>query len=154
MNYLGFKEDSLDNTVESLNQLLANYHIYYQNLRNYHWNISGQHFFDLHAKFEELYNEAKINIDEIAERILTLRRAPMSTLSDYIKHSDIEEKSTMDSKEMVSNVLSNHEVLIRSMRKTIELASKASDEGTVDLIGGFLGSVEKKSWMLDAWLDK
>lgn len=154
MNYLGFKKDSLDNTVESLNQLLANYHIYYQNLRNYHWNISGQHFFDLHAKFEELYNEAKINIDEIAERILTLRRAPMSTLSDYIKHSEIKEKSTMDSKEMVSNVLSNHEVLIRSMRKTIELASKASDEGTVDLIGGFLGSVEKKSWMLDAWLDK
>ena len=81
MNYLGLKPNELEKTVEQLNRLLANYQIYYQNLRNYHWNISGEHFFDLHATFEDLYNEAKINIDEIAERVLTLRMKPMSTLA-------------------------------------------------------------------------
>lgn len=154
MNYLGFKDDTVIKTVESLNSLLANYHVYYQNLRNYHWNISGPHFFDLHAKFEELYNEAKINIDEIAERILTLRGKPLSTLADYLAQSKIEERSTKDSKEMVSNTLENHEVLIQIMRQTLEFASNANDEGTIDLISGFLGSLEKNSWMLDAWLEK
>lgn len=154
MNYLGFKEHTVEKTVQSLNSLLANYHVYYQNLRNYHWNISGPHFFDLHAKFEELYNEAKINIDEIAERILTLRGKPLSTLSDYLEQSTIDERSTIDSKEMVSNTLQNHEVLIQTMRQTLEFASSANDEGTVDLISGFLGSLEKNSWMLDAWLEK
>ena len=154
MNYLGFQQDTLDKTVDSLNELLANYHIYYQNSRNYHWNISGPYFFDLHIKFEDLYNEAKINIDDIAERILTLRKTPMSTLKDYIAHSTIQEHSAVDSKDMVSSVLSNHEILIRLMRSTITNAENAKDEGTVDLISGFLGSIEKNSWMLDAWLEK
>jgi len=152
MNYLGFKPETLDKTVETLNQLLANYQIYYQNLRCYHWNITGQHFFDLHEKFEELYNEAKINIDDIAERILTLRKTPMSTLSKYLEISDIDENPTMDGTEMVKNILENHRILIASMRNVLETAGKAEDEGTIDLIAGFLASIEKKSWMLDAWL--
>ena len=85
MNYIGMKEKAIEETVQSLNELLANYHLYYQNLRNYHWNISGEHFFDLHEKFENLYNDAKVSIDEIAERILTLRMKPVSTLKEYIE---------------------------------------------------------------------
>lgn len=151
MNYLGFKPEKLEKTVDNLNLLLANYQIYYQNLRNYHWNITGRHFFNLHVQFEELYNEAKISIDEIAERILTLRRKPMSTLKEYLDSAKLKEKSTDDAEEMVSNVLEDHKLLIDNIRSTIEAASDAGDEGTIDLVAGFLASIEKKSWMLDAW---
>lgn len=154
MNYLGLKPNELEKTVEQLNRLLANYQIYYQNLRNYHWNISGEHFFNLHATFEDLYNEAKINIDEIAERVLTLRMKPMSTLAEYLKNADVQELSTDNSKKMVESILSDHKKLIANMREVLSIAGEAGDEGTVDLVGSFLASVEKNSWMLDAWLSK
>jgi len=152
MNYLGLEKHTVEETVKGLNSLLANYQVYYQNLRNYHWNISGHHFFDLHEKFEELYNEAKVNIDEVAERILTLRAAPVSTLAEYLQLSDVQEYSTLDTREMVTSILSDHKKLISCMRSVIDVAGKAGDEGTIDLVGGFLASIEKKSWMLDAWV--
>lgn len=151
MNYIGMKEKAVEDTVQSLNVLLANYHLYYQNLRNYHWNISGEHFFDLHEKFENLYNDAKVSIDAIAERILTLRMKPVSTLKEYIEMSSVKEKKATDANIMVGNILENHKTIIEIMRKTIGKASEAEDEGTIDLIAGFLGNIEKKSWMLDAW---
>jgi len=154
MNYLGFKPEKLKETADQLNRLLSNYQIYYQNLRNYHWNITGPHFFDLHEKFEDLYNEAKVNIDDIAERILTLRLKPISTLSEYLAIADIDELSTEDPYEMVKSILSDHKALIANMREVISTAGDAGDEGTIDLVGGFLGSIEKKSWMLDAWSSK
>ena len=152
MNYLGIKQVSVIDTVEQLNNLLSSYQVYYQNLRNYHWNISGKHFFDLHEKFEDLYNDAKLNIDEIAERILTLRLKPVSTLSTYLERSEIKEFVTSDANEMVKAILENHRILIEHMRKVILLASENGDEGTIDMISGFLSNIEKKSWMLDAWL--
>lgn len=154
MNYLNIKPETVEKTVKSLNQLLADYQIYYQNLRRFHWNISGENFFDLHTKFEELYNEAKVNIDEIAERILTLRKRPMSTLKEYMEHSNIEETSADNAMDMVRAILGDHKVLIQNLRKVISEASEAEDEGTIDLVGGFLASIEKKSWMLDAWSNR
>jgi len=154
MNYLGLKPDQLNKTVTQLNRLLSNYQIYYQNLRNYHWNITGEHFFDLHVIFENLYNEAKVNIDEIAERVLTLRMKPLSTLAEYLDTADVKELSTESSKEMVESILSDHKKLISNMRDVLSIASEAGDEGTVDLVGSFLSSVEKNSWMLDAWSSK
>ncbi|WP_235296142.1 Dps family protein [Portibacter marinus] len=154
MNYLGFKPETVNSTSEQLNKLLCNYQIYYQNLRNYHWNISGEHFFDLHVKFEELYNEAKINIDEVAERILTLRKKPISTLKEYLEQADVKERSTDDPKKMVANILDDHKKIIANLRAVIEKAAKAEDEGTIDMTAGFLASIEKNSWMLDAWLNR
>ena len=154
MNYIGLEPKKIDKTAKELNRLLANYQVYYQNLRNYHWNITGQHFFDLHINFEDLYNEAKVNIDEIAERVLTLRKSPMSTLSEYLKTAEVKEYSTEDTHEMVESILSDHKKLISNMRDVLEVAGDANDEGTVDLVAGFLGSIEKKSWMLDAWSTK
>jgi starvation-inducible DNA-binding protein len=154
MNYLGFKPETIQSTVSELNILLSNYQIYYQNLRNYHWNISGAHFFDLHVKFEELYNEAKTNIDEIAERVLTLRMKPTSTLKEYLEMADVIEQSTDNPEDMVSNILEDHRKLITNLRKVIVTAGEASDEGTIDMAAGFLASLEKNSWMLDAWLNK
>ena len=94
--------------VKKLNSLLANYEIYYQNLRNFHWNVTGPNFFELHAKFEELYNAATLAIDETAERILTLGERPFSSFSEYIENSEIKEAMKIeDSKKMVEIVKDN-----------------------------------------------
>jgi starvation-inducible DNA-binding protein len=152
MNYLGKTRDELQGTAYELNTLLANYHIYYQNLRNFHWNVDGVHFFDIHEKFEEMYNSAQENIDEIAERILTLRFAPLSNMSEYIREASIEEAGKVDEPaKMVEMVLKNHGELIKNMRRLIEAADSVDDEGTIDLIGAMLRDKEKESWMFDAW---
>lgn len=123
-----------------MNQLLCNYHVYYQNLRNFHWNVKGNSFFELHAKFEELYDEARLNIDEIAERILTLRARPISNMSEYLTESNIKEAGNIESdKEMVKVVINDHfDHLISKLRKAIEAAGEVEDEGTLDILGGYL----------------
>ena len=155
MSYLNLDKKKTTATAKELNVLLADYHLYYQKLRNFHWNIVGHNFFDLHNKFEEMYDDAKIKIDEIAERILTLRFQPTSNFSDYIKMSSIKETSenTKDL-EMVKKLLADHGLLLKQMRTVIETADAAEDEGTIDLIGGYIGYIEKVSWMLDAWAMK
>ncbi len=155
MNYLGLSLEQVAPTGKALNQLLANYQVYYQNLRNFHWNVSGHDFFDLHEQFEELYEDARVKIDEIAERILTLRMRPLSTLSAYIEKSNVEQfDRVLDETEMVGKLLENHRDLIAAMREVIAKADEISDEGTIDLIGGILSGFEKKSWMLDAWYER
>ncbi|MBQ4821598.1 DNA starvation/stationary phase protection protein [Aquimarina sp. MMG016] len=139
-------------TIEALNILLSDYHLYYQKLRNFHWNITGPHFFELHLKFEELYEDAKLKIDEIAERILTLRGKPISNFSSYINTSNIEESDTnLVDHEMVSAVLKDHEMLLDQLRKVTEKADDAKDDGTLDITGTYIGELEKTSWMLNAW---
>ena len=152
MNYLNLDKSKTKNTVGELNILLSDYQLYYQKLRNYHWNIVGQNFFDLHQQFEEMYDDAKLKIDEIAERILTLRFQPESNLTTYLKLSNIKESSSdVTDKEMVTNLLDDHGTIIKQMRKTTEVADANGDEGTIDLIGAYIRELEKTSWMLDAW---
>lgn len=153
MNYLGIEKAKINKTVKELNKLLACYHVYYQNLRNFHWNVQGENFFALHAQFELLYKDARTQIDAVAERILTLRHRPMSTMSEYLEASMVEEAGEVsEDREMVATTLENHKQIIECMRNVLEAADKPSDEGTNDLISNFLGDIEKKSWMLDAWL--
>ena len=152
MSYLGLDAKETSNTVQELNILLADYHLYYQKLRNYHWNVIGKNFFDLHEKFEELYDDAKVKIDEIAERILTLRYQPTSNLSEYLKKSNLKEsKSDLTDSKMIENLLDDHGTILKQMRKVVEVADKGGDEGTIDLIGAYIRELEKTSWMLDAW---
>jgi starvation-inducible DNA-binding protein len=152
MNYLGLDDKKTEYTVKELNVLLADYHLYYQKLRNFHWNVIGKNFFDLHEKFEELYEDAKIKVDEIAERILTLRYQPVSNLSDYLKSSSVKEsKSDLSDSQMIETLLEDHGIILKQLRKVTETAEKGGDEGTIDLIGGYIGELEKTSWMLDAW---
>ncbi|MEH6406448.1 MAG: DNA starvation/stationary phase protection protein [Leeuwenhoekiella sp.] len=152
MNYLNLDEKGTKKTVDELNLLLSDYHIYYQKLRNFHWNVVGKNFFDLHEKFEEMYNDAKLKVDEIAERILTLRYQPLSNYTDYLEKSNLTE-SPSDTKdiEMINILLEDHGVLLKQLRTTADSAEKGGDEGTVDLIGAYIRELEKISWMLDAW---
>ena len=153
MNLLGLDKAQTEELTFQLNDLLANFQTYYQNLRGLHWNIKGKNFFELHSKFEELYTEALTNIDEIAERILTLRHRPLSNFSNYLLETVVAEGGEVsDDVAMVTNILLDHKNMIRVMRNIIKLAEEGEDEGTIDLIAGFLKELEKKSWMLDAWL--
>lgn len=155
MSYLNMKDEELLKVVVELNILLADYHIYYQKLRSNHWNIIGKNFFDLHEKFEDMYNDARVKIDEIAERILTLRYHPMSKLDDYLKTSSIIEDTPIKTdQDMVKDTLNDHKILLKQMASVIEKADEVSDEGTIDLIGGYIRELEKTSWMLNAWTKK
>ncbi|WP_019038806.1 Dps family protein [Psychroflexus tropicus] len=155
MNYLNLDKSKTTNTVKELNILLADYHLYYQKLRNFHWNIIGHNFFDLHEQFEEMYDDAKVKIDEIAERILTLRFQPESNYTDYLKMSNLSEASSeIEDFQMVAALLDDHGTIISQMRKVVDVADKDGDEGTIDLIGAYIRELEKTSWMLDAWIMK
>ncbi len=136
-----------------LNELLADYQIYYQNLRGIHWNVKGMQFFALHSKFEEYYTEAADVIDEIAERILTLGGTPLHTFGAYIGNSVLkQEENVSDDREALEVVLSNSQHLLNQLKKVNILASEQEDEGTNDLVSGLISSTEKRIWMLNASL--
>lgn len=152
MNYLNISKDKVELVVNELNILLADYHIYYQNLRTFHWNILGKNFFDLHSKFEELYDDARVKIDELAERILTLRFHPLSKNSQYLEISNINEVEILvDDTDMVAALIGNHKSILAQMSEILKVAQKVDDEGTIDLIGGYIAALEKESWILNAW---
>lgn len=154
-NITGLKGESNTVIAEKLNELLANYQVYYQNLRGFHWNIKGNDFFTLHEKFEELYTVTQESIDEIAERILTLATQPMHAYSDFIATSTIKEiKNVSDSKGTVEGVLSNLKVIIELEREILDLSDQADDEGTNSLMSDYITAQEKTVWMLSLFLNK
>ncbi len=152
-NYIGIKDTDAKNLATELNQLLADYHVFYQNLRAFHWNIKGQNFFTLHEKMEEMYNDAKVQVDEIAERILTLGYVPVHRLEHILKESSIAEAETVgNDKEIVQTTLTNLETLLVQERKVLKNAEAAGDEVTLDMMVGLMTSQEKTCWMLAAYL--
>jgi starvation-inducible DNA-binding protein len=150
---LGLKEKESAVVAEKLNELLANYQVFYQNLRGFHWNIKGDRFFVLHAKYEELYNDAVMKIDEIAERILTIGGVPLHTFEDYLKVSSIKPaKDKTDAESTMSLTLDNVAALIKLEREVLPLAEKAEDEGTLALISDYISQKEKLVWMLTSFM--
>ena len=150
---LGLEKETNLELAEKLNELLANYHIYYQNLRAFHWNIKGVNFFQLHAKFEELYTQALVKIDEIAERILTLGHTPLHTFSDYVRVSSVKECQNMTGdRETVNATIENIKTIIQLERNILKLAGEGNDEGTQGMISEDLNEHEKNHWMLRAFL--
>jgi starvation-inducible DNA-binding protein len=138
-----------------LNVLLANYSIFYQNTRGYHWNIKGDNFFELHVKFEELYNDLLMKIDEVAERILTLGYSPNHRYSDYLNLSDIEEsKHITDGKIAVNEILESFKSIIKIQREILELSGEAGDEGTNALMSDYIREQEKLVWMYSAYVNE
>src|ERR1700754_2530707 len=129
---ISLEEGKVKPVVDHLNDLLANYHIYYQKVRGCHWNVKGQNFFTLHIKFEELYTAALTTIDELAERILTLGKPPYSTFDDYIKTAQIKEVNTIGMKDthMVKALIADMATLIEMERDILEITAGAGDDGT------------------------
>jgi starvation-inducible DNA-binding protein len=152
---LGWSADETARISQALNEVLANYSVHYQKLRNYHWNVKGSDFFDLHEEFELLYNETLVNIDEIAERIRVFGQTPLSTLKDYLELSTIKETGTdLVSSTMVREVLSDFTILLHFMVDAVHVASEQGDSGTEEMIKKFINKLEKHHWMLTAFLAK
>jgi starvation-inducible DNA-binding protein len=153
---ISLNEKEVKPVVDMLNDYLANYHIHYQKLRGCHWNVKGQNFFTLHIKFEELYTNAQLTIDEIAERVLTLGKPPHSRFSDYIKESTIKEVNTIGMADvtMVETILDDMSKLIELERDLLEATDKAGDDGSNDMVNRFMQFKEKTTWMLRSFLGK
>lgn len=150
---IGLDPKQSNTLAESLNVLLANYSIFYQNVRGYHWNIKGEKFFELHAKFEELYNDLLLKIDEIAERILTLGHSPEHKYSVYQKQSNVEESNQVsDGLQAVKEILAAFKAIILLQRDLLDLSEEANDEGTNALMSDYIRSQEKMVWMYSAYL--
>ncbi|HEY9009083.1 Dps family protein [Ohtaekwangia sp.] len=152
---LGWSSDETDRIASALNELLANFQVHYQKLRNYHWNVKGQDFFDLHEQFELLYTEVALHIDEIAERIRVFSHTPLSTMHDYLEHSAIKETgSDLQAEVMVREVLSDFRILLGYLVNVLSIASEQEDAGTEQMIKGYIKKIEKHHWMLTAFLAK
>src|SRR6202008_2919043 len=117
--------------ADKLNILLNNYQLFYMNARGYHWNIKGDKFFELHLKFEELYNDLLLKIDEVAERILTLGHSPTHNYTTYKKNSKIDESiEVSDGIKAVKDILNSLKIIISLQRDLLSLSTEAGDEGT------------------------
>lgn len=152
-NDIGLAQAEVKPIVNELNKLLSSYHIFYINVRGYHWNVKGEHFFSLHEQFEQLYTQLQLQIDEIAERILTLGGTPLHAYSDFTESSKIEEdKNVFDGRQCVAGLVKGLQELIEEQRAVIETADEASDEGSADLLTGYVQEQEKLIWMYNAFL--
>lgn len=153
LNSIGLDQNKTKELAKDLNDLLANFQIYYQNLRGIHWNIKGKRFFDLHVKFEELYTDANIKVDEIAERILTLGETPLHTFEDYSKLAKVPVgKNVSQDEKTVRLIVDSLYELLQIERDILEKAGEANDEGTNSMMSDFITEQEKTVWMMKAWL--
>jgi starvation-inducible DNA-binding protein len=152
-NFIGLDTEKTAKLADSLNDLLSNYQIFYMNVRGYHWNIKGDNFFELHVKFEELYDDLLLKIDEIAERVLTLGHRPAHAYSTYIERSEVpERKDVSDGKEAMENIVESFAKLIGKQRTLLSLAGESEDEGTVALMSDYISQQEKTVWMYRSYL--
>ncbi|ALJ05009.1 DNA starvation/stationary phase protection protein [Pseudalgibacter alginicilyticus] len=153
LNSLGLDTEKTKNLAKDLNSLLANFQIYYQNLRGIHWNIKGKRFFDLHVKFEELYTDANAKVDEIAERILTLGETPLHTFEDYSAKAEVPVgKNISEDEKAVQLIVDSLAKLLQIERQILDKSGDADDEGTNSMMSDFITEQEKTVWMMKAWL--
>ncbi|NRB51949.1 MAG: DNA starvation/stationary phase protection protein [Saprospiraceae bacterium] len=153
LNRIGLNEAASEAISQKLNELLANYQVFYMNTRGFHWNIKGENFFELHQKFEELYADLQIKIDELAERVLTLGHVPLHSYTEYIKVSTIEEVVNVSSgKVAIREILAAYGILLPLQREILRNSGDSDDEGTNALISEYIGEQEKLVWMYSAYL--
>ena len=153
LNSIGLDTELSQHLSTDLNLLLASFQRYYQNLRGIHWNIKGKRFFDLHLKFEELYNDANLKVDEIAERILTLGGIPCHTFEDYIEQSRVPVgKNITKDEEAIRLIVNSLKELLTIERNILMRSDDANDEGTNSMMSDFITEQEKTVWMMKAWL--
>ncbi|WP_244093919.1 Dps family protein [Jeotgalibacillus sp. R-1-5s-1] len=143
------------NLVKNVNKQIASWTVLYTKLHNFHWYVKGHQFFTLHEKFEELYNEAALHIDELAERLLALKGEPVATLKESLELSLVEEaKGNETADQMVESLYDDFETLMNDLKTGMELAQKDDDEMTSDMLLSIHQSLEKHAWMLRSFLGK
>lgn len=152
-NNVGLEQAAIHPVIAKLDGLLADYQVFYTNLRGFHWNIQGDKFYELHGLYEEYYDEIAEKIDEIAERIVMLGGVPANRFSDYLKVSRVKEVSgVFDWKTGVIHVLETLKLLLGELRDLLPLAIQAKDSATIHWANHGIISFEKKIWMLSAYV--
>lgn len=141
--------------TQAVNKQIANWTVLYIKLHNYHWYVTGPEFFTLHAKFEELYNEAALHIDELAERLLAMDDKPVATMSGALELASVKEASGNESaSDMVASIVDDYSTMIKELKKGMELAEEVNDETTSDLLLSIHSGLEKHVWMLNSFLGR
>ncbi|BBM51572.1 ferritin [Leptotrichia trevisanii] len=144
----------MSKTVEKLNLYLANLNVLYRKIQNYHWNIVGAGFFSVHEKLEEYYDAINEQIDDVAERILSIGGRPLGTLKDYLEITTIKEAENKEISilEAVADVKKEFEAMLKLVKEVKEAADEENDYGTSALVDEYISTYEKNLWMLNAYL--
>ena len=153
---LGISKNQRQDVATILKIILADESLVYQRLRNYHWNVTGPHFFELHIALEKQYDEIAEVVDEVAERIRQFGVFAPGTLEEFKQITRMNEEPGVypDARTMVANLVADHEAVIRNLRGDIEMIDKQDDEvGVVDLLTGILQQHQKMAWMLRMYLE-
>ena len=144
----------MSKTVEKLNLYLANLNVLYRKVQNYHWNVVGDKFFSIHEKLEEYYDAINKQIDDVAERILSIGGRPLGTLKDYLAVTTIKEAANREISipEAVADVEKEFETMLKLVKEVKEVADEENDYGTSALVDEYISTYEKNLWMLNAYL--
>src|SRR5262245_14675101 len=152
---IGIADDMRKGVVELLSTVLADEYVLYTKTRNYHWNVEGMQFNDLHKFFEAQYEALDDIIDEVAERARALDGRALGTLAEFAKHARLKERpgDVPEARGMLADLLVDHEALVRQLRDDLDIAmEKHKDAGTSDFLTGLMEKHEKMAWMLRAFL--
>ena len=150
---LGFTYLDTAEIVVNLKQLLADYQVHYHKLRNFHWNVEGADFFELHQEFENEYETVKKRIDIIAERIRAFGQNPAMTLEQISKNSKIRERKDFEtSREMVSDVLKDFGKIHETILEALDSSLSIGDVATEQMLTDFIRDLEKRNWMFTSWM--
>jgi starvation-inducible DNA-binding protein len=153
---IGLLDEQREGVVAILNTLLADEYLLYTKTRNYHWNVVGSQFNDLHKFFEAQYNALNEVVDDVAERSRALGGNALGTMTEFLKSTRLNEESGHypDARNMIANLLADHEALIGHLRVDLETcAEEYHDAGTTDFLTGLMEQHEKMAWMLRAFLE-
>lgn len=138
-----------------LNTQIANWSLLFVKLHNYHWYVKGSQFFTLHLKFEELYTEAALHVDNLAERLLALKGQPVATMREILEQATVGEASGKENaEEMVASIVADFGTVIAELKEGMALAAEVGDETTGDMLLAIHSSLEKHVWMLESFLGK
>jgi starvation-inducible DNA-binding protein len=149
---LGFKHLEAAEIVTRLDLLLCNYQVFFHKLQNYHWNVVGGEFFDLHDITEEMYTKGLTDIDEIAERIRVFGKTPTHRLSDYLEQAEIKDTThDLSSEYMTLNLIEDIETLTSFIIDTSSVAHDNGDLGTVFMMNKLIQEFETYHWKLSSW---
>ena len=152
---IGLNKEKSIIIATKLNKYLADLHVLYSKLHNYHWNVVGIGFFEMHLKLEEFYTATAIEIDTVAERILQLEERPLASMKSYLEVSTLKEAESVKIKpaNAAADILNDYEAVLKEIREIVLLASENNDDQTVALLDGAIANYEKQIWMLSAYLD-
>ncbi len=140
----------MENIEKDLNVFLSDLNVFYRKLQNYHWNITGEHFFVLHAKLEEYYDEINSQIDEVAEHMLMIGKQPLGTMKDYLEKTTIVEaqNNKVTDKEVLNNIINDYSTLLQKVTKLKSFAEEQNLYSTSTLMDDLISSYTKHLWML------